>query len=283
MHKEERTFFVLLGYIGFVFILILIHNYEHAITAHVIDGNEFGIINFTLLSNNESNQTINTPPNVPTLVNLGTVKTTTISLQWTSGTDIDNDILRDELQFTDNSAFEYVLLENLNATSPINIANLAATRYYYWRVRTCDASNCSSYGTSSLLTNAAPEEKKTQQITRPSPIFLKKNLTTNVTIENITNQTNDMSSLNSEKNSTQEKTVKEKIEEEKKEKTIEEKSLQEKIEKTNLQTEQKKASVLEKPTKITSTPLVIGLLLFIIVFVYLLFSKQIRGKTVEDL
>ncbi len=88
----------------------------------------------------------NTAPSAPTLTDQDNTDLTSVSLQWTSGTDSDGDNTTDTLQFSNTSDFSNIIDSSTSATSPRTENGLSNTSALYWRVRTCDSfGSCSSY------------------------------------------------------------------------------------------------------------------------------------------
>jgi len=93
----------------------------------------------------------NNPPSSPTLRVQGNTTNTTISLNWTSGTDPESDPVHDEFQFSTYYDFSINIASLSNATHPVSISNLSSFEKYYWRARSCDSQSCSAWASSSFV------------------------------------------------------------------------------------------------------------------------------------
>ena len=100
----------------------------------------------------------NNAPSAPALFAITNTTGASVTLNWTPGTDPENDPVYDDFQFSIYYDFSTNIVSLSNTTRPVNVAGLSAFEKYYWRVRTCDGQSCSAWSASSfvkyLCTNA---------------------------------------------------------------------------------------------------------------------------------
>ncbi len=90
----------------------------------------------------------NSAPSQPNLTNQTHIDGTSATLEWTSGTDPENDTTYDQFQLDDNNI--------TNSTSPQEVS-FSGVEYHTWRVRTCDILGaCSAWAEDTFIGYQCP-------------------------------------------------------------------------------------------------------------------------------